>query len=95
MIKKIITRIGQTFNSASTWSNLRFNVTWVNFTVCLCLVIITLAMCWMFHKRYVSGAEITAFAVVIIGYGSVAFGYKNAQSKIENQPEITEQKKEE
>ena len=97
MIKKIITRIGQTFNSASTWSNMRLNVTLIVAAAVLSILAITSVVCYQFMQpgSKITMAEISLYMGTLFTFVSAALVGKYYQSKVENsQPETPEQKQE-
>lgn len=88
-----IQKIWETIDSKASLSNMRFNVTCVTFTICFCLTIMTIVMCYMLYKEKISGSEMTAWAVILIGYGGLALGYKNAQAKTEQKNSVINEEK--
>ena len=86
MIKKIITKLGQTLNGASTWSNMRLNITLIVISAVISILSITGVICYKFIQKdsNITIAEICLYLGVIFPFVTAALMGKYYQAKIEN-----------
>jgi len=84
-INKGFSKLLEFFDSKSSLSNMRLNVTFTVVMSNLAITAITIVLCMGYYKGYTDGTTLIAWGTLLVGLITSALVMKRSQMKLENE----------